>query len=441
MSEEFFKGIGKIQYEGPNSENPFAFRYYDAKKEILGKTMEEHLRFAVCYWHTFCWNGFDIFGHGTFDRPWIQTGGNQLELAEQKAKVAFEFFEKLGAPYYCFHDVDAAPEGNSLKEFHSNLDHISGIFEKEMDRTGMKLLWGTANLFSNARFMGGAATNPSPEVFAFAAAQVKHVLETTHRLGGENYVLWGGREGYDTLLNTDLKQEGEQFARFLKMVVEHKHKIGFKGTLLIEPKPQEPTKHQYDYDTATVAGFLHEHGLENEIKVNIEANHATLAGHSFHHEVAVAVAKGVMGSIDANRGDHQNGWDTDQFPNDVQECTLVMYEILRGGGLTTGGFNFDSKLRRQSIERDDLFHGHIGGMDTIALALENAAKLIEEGPLQKFVDERYAGWKGELGQKIINGNSSLEDLSAYALGNNLDPKPATGRQEQLENIVNKYVFK
>lgn len=439
MSEQFFNTVSKIQFEGADSTNPLAFRYYDENQIVLGKTMKEHLRFAACYWHNFCWAGSDIFGAGTFDRPWIQATGNQLQLAEQKAEVAFEFFEKLGVPYFCFHDADAAPEGATLKEFHANVSHIADIFEKQMNRTGVKLLWGTANLFSNARFCAGASTNPNPELFAYAAAQVKHVMDITHRLGGENYVLWGGREGYDSLLNTDLKQEGEQYARFLKMVIEHKHKIGFKGTLLIEPKPQEPTKHQYDYDTATVAGFLHKHGIQDEVKVNIEANHATLAGHSFHHEIATACAEGIMGSVDANRGDMQNGWDTDQFPNDVAECTLVMYEILRAGGLNNGGFNFDTKLRRQSCERDDLFIGHIGGMDTMAKSLLNAARLIEDAALSEFVDTRYAGWREELGQSIMSGNQSLESLSKFVLDNDINPTQVSGRQELLENIVNRYV--
>ena len=439
MSNEFFNNVKKIKFEGADTKNPLAFRYYDENQVVLGRTMKDHLRFAACYWHNFSWPGADIFGAGTFERPWIKPTGDQLALAEEKANVAFEFFEKLGVPYFCFHDVDAAPEGNSLKEFHSNVDHISDIFEKEMARTGVKLLWGTANLFSNPRFCAGASTNPDPEIFAYAAAQVKHIMEVTHRLNGENYVLWGGREGYETLLNTDLKQESEQYARFLKMVIEHKHKIGFKGTLLIEPKPQEPTKHQYDYDTATVAGFLHKHDLQDEIKVNIEANHATLAGHSFHHEIATACAEGIMGSVDANRGDMQNGWDTDQFPNDVGECTLIVYEILKNGGFTTGGFNFDTKLRRQSIERDDLFIGHIGGMDTLAKSLLCAAKLIEEKPLIDFIDKRYSGWNGKIGKSILSGNESLESLSKYALENELDPKHISGRQELLENIINRYV--
>ncbi len=439
MSEQFFDNVGKIQFEGENSTNPLAFRYYDENQVVLGKTMKEHLRFAACYWHNFCWAGSDIFGAGTMDRPWISPFGDQMAHAEQKADVAFEFFEKLGVPYFCFHDTDIAPEGETLQQSHDNVSRIVDIFGQKMEKTGTKLLWGTANLFSNPRFCAGGSTNPDPQVFAYAAAQVKHVLEATHKLGGENYVLWGGREGYDTLLNTDLKREGEQYARFLKMVIEHKHKIGFKGTILIEPKPQEPTKHQYDYDTATVAGFLHKHGLEGEVEVNIEANHATLAGHSFHHEVAVACAEGIMGSIDANRGDPQNGWDTDQFPNDVAECTLVMYEILKAGGLTTGGFNFDTKIRRQSTERDDLFHGHIGGMDTMAKALLNAAKLIEDAPLSDFVANRYAGWNEDLGKRILAGEESLESLSQYVHGNNVNPTAKSGRQELLENIINRYV--
>lgn len=439
MSESFFHSIDKIQFEGVNSTNPLAFRYYDENQIVMGKTMKEHLRFAACYWHNFCWPGSDIFGEGTFDRPWIQAMGNQLTLAEQKADAAFEFFEKIGIPYFCFHDVDAAPEGASLKEFHANVNHIADIFEQKMQSTGVELLWGTANLFSNKRFCAGASTNPNPEIFAYAAAQVKHIMEVTHRLGGHNYVLWGGREGYDTLLNTNLKQEGEQYARFLKMVIEHKHKIGFKGTLLIEPKPQEPTKHQYDYDTATVAGFLHKHGLQDEIKVNIEANHATLAGHSFQHEIATACAEGIMGSVDANRGDMQNGWDTDQFPNDVAECTLVIYEILQNGGFDTGGFNFDTKLRRQSCERDDIFIAHIGGMDTLARSLLCAAAMIEDGHLSDFVDKRYSGWQAQLGQGILSGKHSLESLSRYVLDNDVDPKHVSGRQELLENIVNRYV--
>ncbi len=438
MTTPFFDGIEPIRFEGEQSDNPLAFRYYDADRVVRGKTMAEHLRFAVCYWHTFCWPGSDVFGAGTFERPWLGAG-DPMELAQHKLDVAFEFFEKLGVPFYCFHDRDIAPEGETLAESNANLDRLVELAAAKMDSVGTRLLWGTANLFSHPRYAAGAATNPDPEVFAYAAAQVKHVLEATHRLGGVNYVLWGGREGYDTLLNTDMRREGEQFARFLKLVVEHKHKVGFQGTILIEPKPQEPTKHQYDYDTATVAGFLARHGLEKEIKVNIEVNHATLAGHSFHHEIAVAAAHDLLGSIDANRGDPQNGWDTDQFPNDVQEATLAMYEILRAGGFTTGGFNFDTKLRRQSIDPVDLFHGHIGGMDVLARGLLNAAAMLEDGGLQAFVDERYAGWSSESGREILGGSVDLDALSERVLASGTEPKPKSGRQEMLENWVGRFV--
>ncbi|WP_394494790.1 xylose isomerase [Shewanella sp. ENK2] len=436
---EFFSGVNKIKYEGPESTNPLAFRYYDENKVVLGKTMKEHLRFAACYWHNFCWNGFDIFGANTFDRPWLESG-EPLAMAKQKADVAFEFFQKLGVPYYCFHDVDVSPEGANIREYLNNFAEMTDVLAQKQEETGMKLLWGTANLFSNKRYMSGGATNPDPEVFAYGATQVCTAMNATQRLGGENYVLWGGREGYETLLNTDLKREREQFARFLTMVVEHKHKIGFKGSLLIEPKPQEPTKHQYDYDTATVHGFLSQYGLEKEFQVNIEANHATLAGHSFHHEIANAFALDVFGSIDANRGDPQLGWDTDQFPNSVEEMTLIIHEILKGGGFKSGGFNFDTKIRRQSIDPNDLFHGHIGGMDTIAVALLKAADIFTDATLEKKVAQRYAGWDGDLGQKILNGGMDLAGLSEFAQAQQLDPKPQSGQQELLENYVNRMIF-
>ncbi|GLP95909.1 xylose isomerase [Paraferrimonas sedimenticola] len=435
---EHFPGLSQVKYEGPESTNPLAYRYYDENRVVLGKTMKEHLRFAACYWHNFCWNGFDIFGAPTFDRNWHQ--GDLMTQAKAKADAAFEFFTKLGIPYYCFHDVDVAPEGNSIAEYLRNFAEMEEVLARKQDETGVKLLWGTANLFSNKRYMGGAATNPDPEVFAWGATQVRTALEATHRLGGENYVLWGGREGYETLLNTDLKREREQYARFLQMVVEHKHKIGFDGTILIEPKPQEPTKHQYDYDTATVYGFLKQYGLENEVRVNIEANHATLAGHSFHHEIATAFSLGLFGSIDANRGDPQLGWDTDQFPNSVEEMTLIMFEILKGGGFASGGFNFDTKIRRQSIDPVDLAHGHIGGMDTIACALLKAAELIEQGDLVANVEKRYGGWSGDLGQGILSGKYDLASLADYATKAELDPKPVTGAQERLENYVNRVIF-
>jgi xylose isomerase len=437
-SKPFFEGIDNIRYEGPNSENPLAFRYYDKKKVVAGKTIEEHLRVAVCYWHSFAWPGNDIFGTGTFDRPWFK-GSDPLAAAELKLDVAFEFFEKLGAPYFTFHDRDVAPEGATLKESHANLDRIVEKMQAHMARTKVGLLWGTANLFSNPRFMSGAATNPDPEVFAFAAAQVRKVFDITHKLGGQNYVLWGGREGYETLLNTDMKREADQFGRFLTLVAEHKQKIGFKGLLLIEPKPKEPTKHQYDYDSATVNAFLQRYNLENEFKVNIEANHAILSGHSFQHEVAYALANGIFGSLDINRGDDLLGWDTDQFPNDVAETALVMYTLLKGGGFTSGGMNFDAKLRRQSIDPADLFHGHIGGMDTLARGLLIADRMIQDGKLEKAVSDRYAGWRGDLGERILGGKVSLTDLSDHVLSKGIEPKPRSGQQELLENLVNRYL--
>ena len=355
--------------------------------------------------------------------------------------AAFEFFAKLGTPYFCFHDIDIAPAGATFAETKSNLEAMVSYAEEHMARTGVKLLWGTSNAFSHPRFAAGASTNPDPEVFAYAAAQVKNAIDATHRLGGENYVLWGGREGYETLLNTRMRQEADQLARFLTMVVEYKHSIGFEGTLLIEPKPQEPTKHQYDYDCATVHGFLERYDLLGELFVNIEVNHATLAGHSFHHEVAYAVENGIFGSIDANRGDPQNGWDTDQFPNSVEEMSLAMYEILRGGGFTTGGFNFDTKLRRQSLERIDLFHGHIGAIDTLAQSLLVAARLIEEGLLEAARDSRYAGWSKALGTRILDGGLSLADLEEKVADGEIDPPPVSGRQEELENLVNRTLWK
>ncbi|WP_019616016.1 xylose isomerase [Psychromonas ossibalaenae] len=437
---EFFKTVKKINFEGKESTNPLSFHHYDADKMILGKSMKEHLRFAACYWHNFCWNGSDVFGAGTFERPWQQSN-NQMEIARMKADAAFEFFSKLNVPYYCFHDTDVAPEGSSLKEYVNNFSEMVDVLEQKQEETGLKLLWGTANAFSNPRYMSGAGSNPDPKVFAYAATQIFNAMGATKRLGGENYVLWGGREGYETLLNTDLRQEREQLGRLMQLVVEHKHKIGFKGTILIEPKPQEPTKHQYDYDTATVYGFLKQFGLENEIKVNIEANHATLAGHSFQHEVATATSLGLFGSIDANRGDPQLGWDTDQFPNSVEENTLVMYEILKAGGFTTGGFNFDARVRRPSIDGEDLFHGHIGGMDTMALSLERAAAMIQNDQLSSNIAKRYADWNGDLGKKILSGTLSLEELAKLATDSNLQPVKQSGQQEMLENIVNNYIYK
>ncbi|MGA1594865.1 MAG: xylose isomerase, partial [Ilumatobacteraceae bacterium] len=374
----FFPDVeAPIAYEGPESDNPLAFRWYDAERSVAGRTMAEHLRFAVCYWHSFNWDGFDIFGAGTMDRPWLGVQSDPMDAARRKMDAAFEFFSKLGAPFWCSHDRDIAPEGATFAESCRNLDTMVDEAARHMEATGMRLLWGTANLFSNPRYQAGAATNPDPELFAYAAGQVCQVLEATHRLGGSNYVLWGGREGYETLLNTDMGRELEQLARFLHLVVEHKHAIGFEGTILIEPKPFEPTKHQYDYDVAAVHAFLQKYDLAEDVCVNIEVNHATLSGHDFAHEVAAAAAAGIFGSIDANAGDDRLGWDVDRFPVSVEQMTLGMYEILRAGGFTTGGLNFDAKLRRQSIDRNDLFHAHIGGMDTMARALLAAGAMWE----------------------------------------------------------------
>lgn len=436
----FFESVGEIGFEGLGSDNDLAFKVYDPDRQVLGKRMEDHMRVAVCYWHSFNWPGNDVFGAGTFDRPWLEASGDPMAAARMKMDAAFEFFSKLGVPFFCFHDVDIAPAGDTFSETARNLETMVSYAEEKMSETGVRLLWGTANLFGHPRYAAGASTNPDPDVFAYAAAQVKHALEATYRLGGANYVLWGGREGYETLLNTELRREQEQLARFLHLVADHKRKIGFEGTLLIEPKPAEPTKHQYDYDTQSVHGFLVNYDLVDDYKVNIEGNHATLAGHSFQHEVAYAVANGIFGSIDANRGDPQNGWDTDQFPNSVDELSLVLYEILKVGGFTTGGFNFDTKLRRQSIDRADLFHGHIGGVDSLARALLVAAELIEDETLSAPKAERYAAWDAPLGSGILGGNETLESLAARVEAGEIDPQPVSGRQEMLENRVNANIW-
>jgi xylose isomerase len=441
MSESFFTEVaGPIPFGGLDSTDPLAFKVYQPDRMVLGKRMVDWLRPGACFWHSFAWDGRDMFGVGTLDRPWL-SDTDEMRGARYRMAVAFEFFGKLGIPYYCFHDRDVAPEGDSFATFRSNLDALVDEAQGYQERTGVKLLWGTANLFTHPRYQGGASTNPDPEVFAYAAAQVKHMLEVTKRLGGENYVLWGGREGYDTLLNTDLVREQAQLARFLHLVVEHKRKIGYTGQLLIEPKPMEPTKHQYDTDVQTVHGFLVANGLEDEYRVNIEANHATLAGKSFHHEVAFAVANGIMGSVDANRGDPQNGWDTDQFPNSVDDLVMPLFEIIRNGGLGVGGFNFDAKLRRQSSDRTDLFHAHIGGLDTLAAALLAAADLIERGELAKLKDARYAGWDGQLGKDILGGTLSLADLEARVASGAVAPVRHSGAQERLENLVNQSVWR
>lgn len=435
----FFDKIEQIKYEGSTSSNELAFHHYNPDEIILGKTMKDHLRFAACYWHTFCWQGTDMFGSSAFEYPWYK-GNDPLDMAKRKADVAFEFLKKLDVPFYTFHDVDVTPESCSIKEYIQNLAIISDVLAEKQDETGIKLLWGTANAFTHPRYGAGASTNPDPEIFAWAATQVVNAMGITKKLDGENYVLWGGREGYETLLNTDLRREREQLGRFMQLVVEHKYKIGFKGTILIEPKPQEPTKHQYDYDVSTVYGFLKQFGLENEIKMNIEANHATLAGHSFHHEVATAVALDIFGSLDANRGDPQLGWDTDQFPNSVEENTLIMYEILKAGGFKTGGLNFDAKIRRQSTDKYAPFYGHIGAMDIMALALKCAAKMLIDETLNNIVNERYAGWNSQLGKDILQKNLSLQDIADYVVLHDLNPKHSSGEQERIENIVNRYIF-
>lgn len=438
MTASYFAGIEPIKFEGLGSTNPLAYRYYDKDRVVMGKTMADHLRMAVCYWHTFCWDGFDVFGKGTFNRPW-HGGPLDQSAADHKLDEAFEFLTRLGLPFFCFHDVDVIAEAHTIQEHVENFAVIVDKIEAKMGATGIKLLWGTANMFSHPRYMGGASTNPDPDVFRFAATQVRHCIEATHRLGGENYVLWGGREGYDCLLNTDLKQEKAQFGRFLKMVVEHKHKIGFKGDILIEPKPHEPTKHQYDFDVETIYGFLLANGLEKEVKMNIEANHATLSGHSFEHEIASAINLGIFGSIDMNRGDPQNGWDTDQFPNDVREITTAMYYILQNGGFKNGGNNFDAKVRRQSIDPADLFHGHIGGVDVLARSLLNAAAMIEGGEMAALVKDRYAGWQQADAQAMLTGKQSLESISKDAVAAGINPQPRSGRQEYAENLVSRYI--
>lgn len=434
---EYFQGIDPIRFEGPDSTNPLAFRYYDKDRLVLGKTMEQQLRFAVCYWHTYCWDGGDPFGGATFLRPWQGTG-DAMAAARMKADVAFEFVGKLGAPFYTFHDRDVAPEGASVRETVDNLHRMVDILLAKQEATGIKALWGTANMFSHRRWMAGASTNPDPDVFAMACLSVKEAMDATLRLGGQNYVMWGGREGYETLLNTDLKSEFDQMGRFLSMAVDYKHKIGLEGPVLIEPKPREPSKHQYDYDTATVFGFLQKYGLEKEVKMNLEANHATLAGHSFEHEVAMASALGLFGSVDMNRGDVLLGWDTDQFPNNVGEIALVIYHILKAGGFTTGGFNFDAKVRRQSIEPSDLFHAHVSGMDIAARGLLIAERMLLSGELEKFVQERYQGWKGDFGQQVLAGKLGLDQVAAQVLDRNQDTTPHSGRQEYLEALVNRY---
>ncbi|NOC92961.1 xylose isomerase [Ruegeria sp. HKCCD6604] len=435
MTSGFFQGIEEVQFEGEDSKNPLAFRHYNPDEIILGKRIEDHLRFAVAWWHSFAWEGGDPFGGPTFERPWHPQ--DDMGRAKMKADIAFEMFQILGQPYFCWHDADIRPEQGNFADNLRTLNEITDYIGEKMQASGTKLLWGTANMFSHRRWMGGASTNPDPDVFAFAAATVKSCMDATHKLGGENYVLWGGREGYETLLNTNMKTELDHMGRFLNMVVEYKHKIGFKGAILVEPKPQEPSKHQYDFDAATCIGFLRKYGLENEVKLNLEQGHAILAGHSFEHEIAVAAAEGMLGSIDMNRNDYQSGWDTDQFPNNTPEVALAYYHILKAGGFTTGGTNFDAKLRRQSIDAEDLIAAHVGGMDICARGLKAAAAMIEDGGLEQALADRYAGWNTPEAQAMLT--SGLDEIAARVLAEGLNPDPRSGRQEILENYVNRFV--
>ncbi len=433
----FFAGFDTVRYAGPDSTDPLSYRWYDADRVVLGRPLREHLRFAVAYWHSFAMNGSDPFGAPTLKRPWMDRP-DAMAAARDKADAAFDLFRVLDVPFFTFHDRDIAPEGDglrgSLRNFHEMVDHLGTAMQGSRTR----LLWGTANLFSHPRFMAGAATNPDPDVFAYAAATVKHCLDATHALGGENYVLWGGREGYDTLLNTDPGRELDQLGRFLSLVVEHKHKIGFTGQILVEPKPHEPTSHQYDFDVAAVHGFLLRHGLAKEVRLNLEANHALLAGHSFEHEIAMAAAFGLLGSLDVNRGDPLLGWDTDQFPNSLQDMTLALHQVILAGGLSQGGLNFDAKIRRQSIDPDDLVHAHVGGIDLCARAFLAAAALVEDGRLQAQRDARYAGWNALGAQAMLAGTVSLDEIAARAEAEALDPQPRSGRQERLENLVGRF---
>ena len=434
----YFKNIDKIKYEGKDSDNLLAFKYYNADEKIGGKTMKEHLRFAVAYWHTYQGAGADPFGPGTAVRPWdgIQ---DPMELAKAKVAANFELCEKLGVPFFCFHDRDIAPEAGTLRETNRNLDEIVALIKEHMKTSEVKLLWGTANAFSNPRYVHGASTSCNANVFAYAAAQVKKAMEVTKELGGQNYVFWGGREGYETLLNTDMKLELDNLARFLQMAVDYAKEIGFDGQFLIEPKPKEPTKHQYDFDTATVIGFLKTHGLDKYFKMNIEANHATLAAHTFQHELRVSRINNMLGSIDANQGDLLLGWDTDQFPTNIYETTLAMYEVLKAGGFTTGGLNFDAKLRRGSFEADDLVYAHIAGMDAFAKGLKIAYNMIGDGKIDDFIKARYASYGTGIGLDIANRKVGFKELEKYALEND-QIKNASGRQEMLENILNRYMF-
>lgn len=436
IPNRFFENVQQIKFEGPSSTNPLSYQYYDKDRMVLGKRMEEHLRMAVCYWHTFCWNGVDMFGAPASPRPW-QEGSSPREAADNKMAAAFEFISKLDVPYYTFHDIDVVEPSPTSNQLSDNLRRATDKLAEYQALTGRKLLWGTANLTTHSRYAAGALTNPNHEIVACAARQVRDCLNATHQLGGANYVLWGGREGYDTLLNTNLIKELDQYGRFLSLIVEHKHKIGFKGKIMIEPKPHEPAYHMYDFDTATIYGFLEKYDLVGECHVNIEPNHSTLSGHSFAHEIATAVALNVMGSIDINCGNYQNGWDTDQFNLDIKDMTNALLELLPTGGLTTGGFNFDAKVRRQSTDLIDLFYAHIGGIDALARALLSAEKLIRDGVLSHQKYQRYDNWGSDLGMLMLDGKATLDSIADYVKDNDLKPEHSSGRQEFLENIVNR----
>ncbi|MGL5435138.1 MAG: xylose isomerase [Lachnospiraceae bacterium] len=435
---QIFSNIPKVPYEGPASKNPLAFKYYDPERTIMGKPMKEHLPFAMAWWHNLCAEGTDMFGSGTTDKAFLSEKGT-MDHARAKVDAGFEFMEKLGISYFCFHDVDLVPEGSTIAETNARLDEISDYIKEKMASTGIKCLWGTANMFSNPRFMNGAGSTNSADVYCYAGAQVKKALDITVKLGGRGYVFWGGREGYETLLNTDVQFEQENIASLMHMAVKYGRSIGFEGDFLIEPKPKEPMKHQYDFDAATAIGFLRQYGLDQDFKMNIEANHATLAGHTFQHELRISAINNMLGSIDANQGDTLLGWDTDEFPFNVYDTTLCMYEVLKAGGIS-GGFNFDSKTRRPSNTTEDMFHAYILGMDTFALGLIKAAALIEDGRLDEFVKERYASYESGIGKKIRDQLATLEELAEYAEKMGAPADPGSGRQEYLESVVNHILF-
>lgn len=437
---KYFSDIKKIEFEGSKSLNPYAFKYYNANEMIMGKTMKEHLKFSMAYWHTMTGTGTDPFGAATMERIWDESHNDPMERAKVRVKVAFEFMEKLGLEYFAFHDVDIAPAGESLNETNQNLDIIVDLIESEMERTGIKLLWGTANVFSHKRYVNGAATSPNADVFAYAASQIKKAMEITHRLNGTGYTFWGGREGYETLLNTNMLLEQDNFARLLKMAVEYKEEIGFKGQFYIEPKPKEPTKHQYDFDVSTVISFLRKYNLDKHFKLNIETNHATLSMHTVQHELRVAADNALLGSVDVNQGDLLLGWDTDQFPTNIYDAVSIMYEILRAGGLQSGGLNFDAKVRRSSFTKEDLMIAHIAGMDTYAVGLKIAAKLLEDGVFENNLKERYQSYNKGIGQQIVNGKVGFRELETYIINKKVIDNNESGKQELLESILNQYIL-